>query len=740
MTEVETFRNGVVVSEIVEFKKDNYSLILSLCNRIRREESENRSVLEYVLIEMCDAIGATAGSIWSRQLEGKKRLCTYGSAKSSDSLMRRFERRSNSIIISNNPLSDPRFKRRKISKPKKPRATSVPVLKTVRSRKRSILPIPDIALFSFMIIPFGDQGNAGQLVFESSRVDLAIQDIEKISILFTLVEKALRTDFSEDGIVSTIKAVNRERESNGIKDVFLATVSHELRTPLNGIVGMITMLKDAGPLNSKQEEYLTILMECSHQLMNMMNNLLDFSKMVSNRLVLLKGPTSISKSVNDAVLMVQGKAKSKSLKLNVSVPANIPILIGDGQRLTQILSNLLSNAVKFTERGHVSLKVRADKMPQGEDDPARELPYVKKWKIVFEVEDTGIGIPLTEQTKIFDVFHQSYNIDLLMARNGTGLGLSITKELVKMMNGKIVVNSEGVQGKGSRFTFYITTEEEIRMTDLASNHTEIIKGSRILVVDDRPEYRLQLADMLFKWGCIPTVVSSGEEALQYVRHNIEFDTIIVDICMNYMSGVELAQELRTNAKTSRIPLIALSSIDLQSGTELFDIYMNKPIDQNYLFPSLLECLIKNKAIKEGTQVVTFPKGKAVIKKLKRRDLKILIAEDDHNNAFTIREMLVYLGFSPENIKTVENGEKCVTEVKTAKYDVILMDILMPKMNGIEATRHIRQMNPRPYIVAVSAAVQNSDKERCQQVGVDTYLTKPVLKEKLNAALIALVSD
>lgn len=537
---------------------------------------------------------------------------------------------------------------------------------------------------------------------------------------------------------SVPRNVSDLKEADDVKDTFLATVSHELRTPLNGIVGMISMLRDAGPLNQTQNEYLTILMECSHQLMNMMNNMLDFSKMVSNRLALLRGPMTINKTLQDALVMVEGKAKTKGLALKLDVQENIPILIGDSQRLTQILSNLLANAVKFTEHGHVSVKVRGSPLENQIVSEDRETDYLKKWKIQFDVSDTGIGIEAQEQEKIFEVFHQSPTLNTNMSRSGTGLGLSIARELVRMMGGEISVKSEGVAGKGSVFSFWIITEEEIQTEDMCKEHSSLVKGAKVMVVDDRAEYRLQLTDILFKWGCNPTVVSSGEEALRYISHGISFDTIIVDICMPYLSGPELAQNIRGGpAKTT--PLLALSSVELENKVELslFDVYMNKPIDQNFLFPALLKCLLKKKngEVVDKAEILS---GTPSRLKKERSKLKILIAEDDHNNAYTIREMLKYLGFNMKRIRTVENGKQAVEQAKKHKFDVILMDIVMPCLDGLEATKFIRQLTPRPYIIAVSAAVQNSDKQRCQNVGVDGYLPKPVLKEKLLAVLHPLI--
>jgi len=742
--EVEIFQDGQIIKEVVEPVFD-YSLFLDLCNRMRNDEDgQVKTMNDHILDEICSFTGSTAGTIWKMEKE-KRIICNYRITpkrdNSIDSLIKKFvenRRRKNIAVISNDVLSDARFRIPRRKKVKRnislPSPASVPA-----KRKKSILLSPSLSIQCVMIVPISSIGLIVISANTGKRFNL--EDLKKVTSLSPLIEKILEGDGSNNDAISMMTSVKKSRETNDVKDVFLATVSHELRTPLNGIVGMITMLKDAGPLNGKQHEYLTILMECSHQLMTMMNNILDFSKMVSNRLVLLRGPMDISKAVKDATLMVEGKAKSKSLQFFSNIQSNIPILIGDSQRLTQIISNLLSNAVKFTERGHISLKVSAV-LETSSTGSKESLPYVKKWKVYFEVEDTGIGIPKEEQEKIFEMFHQSSNLDSLMAKNGTGLGLSISRELVKMMGGKIEVQSEGLPGKGTFFKFYIITEEEIKMTDLECVHKDIIIDSKILVVDDRPEYRMQLTDMLFKWGCKPTVVSSAEEALQHISYGMRFDTIIVDICMPYMNGIELAQELKANKKTVDIPLIALSSVDLQrSGTELFDIYMNKPIDQNYLFPAILECLVKKKtgrdsAILGSKQLERRSSGRT--KKFKR-DLKILIAEDDPNNSYTIKEMLQYLGYESKNIKTVENGEKCVIEVKKEAYDVVLMDILMPVMNGIEATKYIRQLNPRPYIIAVSAAVQNSDKQRCQQVGVDSYLTKPVLKEKLDAALFPLVT-
>lgn len=582
-------------------------------------------------------------------------------------------------------------------------------------------------------------------------------------------------------------SVQQLKDVDDVKDRFLATMSHELRTPLNGIVGMVTLLESSGGLNAKQTEYVGILLECSHQLMNLMNNILDFSKMTSGRLVLARTPFSVTKTVRDSLLIAAAKAKDKKLAFNVfyngkavafqgvstdvappitlstsrvepqTTPLNVsdssdgtpfqdpylPYMIGDAQRLMQILINLLTNAVKFTDSGSIILRINSEPAYTNSSNA-----FVKKWRLVFEVEDTGVGVPYEEQARIFELFHQSPSLSEKVSKSGTGLGLSISKELVKLMGGNISVKSSGVKGNGSIFTFDVILDEELTLASTSEDYSKLFRKARILVVDDRQENRLQISEMLFKWKASPVILGSGEEALQYLKHDSNFSVALVDICMPYMSGIELAQELRSSYPN--LALIGLSSLDNTTGKEIFDHYLTKPIDQTLIFPAILGCLIESKK-RRGSQcgssssdthgVCVTAVGGRREKKL-RSKLRILIAEDDKNNAYTIQEMLYHLGYSKSRIKHVTNGEECVAAIAKGKhrYDVVLLDILMPVMNGLEAAKHIRQTHPHPYIIAVSAAVQKSDKQRCQQAGIDSYLTKPILIEKLAASLAPLVSD
>jgi len=537
---------------------------------------------------------------------------------------------------------------------------------------------------------------------------------EMLPLLSSLNALVVRCLNKKETLASAVRAAS---EVDEIKDRFLATVSHELRTPLNGIMGMTTMLGDAGPLNKKQCEYVQNLTECSIQLANLLNNILDFSKMAADRLSLQKKPIDVTSTIVDCARMFEGNIKAKGLAFDVSVQEGIPTLMGDSQRLIQILQNLLSNAYKFTEKGGISLSVEAS--------PLSSRKAVGKWKVIFSVSDTGVGIPEEEQDKIFETFHQVSTTNTYNSVCGTGLGLSIARELVRLMNGKISLSSK--VGEGSTFNFYIILNKSINIENMSDLNQNILKDKRVLVIDDRPEMRLQLADMMFRWHCVPHTVTSAEEALQCLQYGMTFDVALVDICMPGMSGIELAQELRHLFPA--LPLIGISSAEVKSGVDYFDHYMYKPVDQNVLFSALIDCLqVKRKRRKK--------------KRKSKRNLRILITEDDVHNIYTLREMLMNLGFRKSNIKVAHDGLECISMVNkaTVPYDAILMDIKMPKMGGLEATRIIKKDTPSTFILAVSAAVQPTEKAKGQRAGIDGYLSKPLLKDKLECALLPLIKD
>ncbi len=581
-------------------------------------------------------------------------------------------------IISNNTQKDPRLTNKQ---------------STNSSSKTMIIPLSDSAIFCL----FGD------------KVKYTVKMFQKI-IPLAKISKPL-----VDKIDCNPRRSLRLAPNNAPKDRFLATMSHELRTPLNGILGMITLIPEAGKLTQKQQEYMRNLTECAVELSGLIGNILDFSKMEENKLELRKEIVSIEGVIQDVVNMVHGSIMDKKIKLDIQMNGKLTVL-GDRQRLVQILSNLITNSIKFTEKGGITLTVASE-----------TIPGTMMKKIFFSVKDTGIGFPKDEQALIFELFHQAQNRGDYIS--GTGLGLSIVKKLVEMMGGSIKVSSSGVDGEGSDFSFYIIMQEEQEPLMLSPENKLLVENKRILVIDDKQEIRLQLSDILLKHKCNAHPVPSAKEALEYLNHGFKFDAAIVDICMPNMSGIELAQELKR--LHPELPLIGLSSTDKPVGVEWFSIYLFKPIVVNEIIESLIKVL-------DPSSEDLKPRRK----KVSKSKLKIMIAEDDKKNIFVAKEFLKTLGYKSSNIKIVDNGKQAVDEVrkKPKAYHVILMDLIMPVMSGEEATKKIKEMDDPPMIIAVSAAVHPTDKNRYQDAGIDGYLAKPLDMEKLKSALLPLLKE
>lgn len=542
------------------------------------------------------------------------------------------------------------------------------------------------------------------------------------------------------------------------QEKFIATVSHEIRTPVSAIIGLSSLLAEVGPLSNKQQEYVKLLINNSVQLLNLLNNFLDLNKMSAQRLTLSQEPFSIKKVVEQACSIAESKLVGKSVKLEVNISDTVPDrLMGDESRVTQVLVNLLNNAVKFTEKGYIRVKVTSQ--------PLFDITVptvIRPHRLSFEVRDSGIGIPLSEQPGLFAVFHQgSSSRHPLLQSSGTGLGLAICRELVKLMNGEISVESDGIEGHGSTFSFSINLDEEISISVLKEKYASILSKARVLVVDDRLEYRMQLTEILLRWGAQPTAVASGDEAILYCRNGFNFDVALIDIVMAGISGIELVQEFLKTGYTSkdkkpRMWTIGISSVGHTQGAEFFDYFLCKPIHQSQLFPVLLTCLINNhsQVIELDVESPSASLTHRLIHSPKRqrrfrRDIKILIVEDDKSNSYTLKEMLVALGFKETNITIIEDGNECVKHVKEEAiskrfYDVAFIDILLPGLNGFQIGdalfRMIELKEKEPFLIAISASVQNSDKVKCSQSHFATYITKPAMKDTLLAALCPVSVD
>ncbi|MHC4089014.1 MAG: response regulator [Planctomycetota bacterium] len=567
-----------------------------------------------------------------------------------------------------------------------------------------------------------NQKKHGEDFWESASISPIMNDAGDITHFVAVAEDITDRKRMEEELVQAKRAAD---QANTAKSAFLATMSHEIRTPMNAIINMTGLALDTD-LTSKQHQYLTVVNASARGLLALINDILDFSKIEAGRMELEAAPFHLRQVLEEITDAFRGRVLEKKLEFVVHIGVEVPDhLIGDTLRLRQVVINLVGNAFKFTDHGEVVLRVAL-----AEPEPAADAGQHGTVRLRFAVHDTGIGIPKDRQDNLFEAFEQ---VDRSTSRQygGTGLGLAICRRLVALMGGNLQVESEA--GRGSEFFFtarFDVASEAVRDLSVPA----VIQDLRVLVIDDNASARELLATLLDQFGMHCALTESAEAGLALLQqHNVgrdravPFGLVILDWLLPGLDGLEAARQIRTQQATADLPIMLISAFagaeeEAQARRLGVNAFLPKPITASSLFDAIMDVL----------HVPHPQKPRHTPREFDAQEFagrKVLLAEDNEANQFVAEELLSRAGIV---LDIAENGRIALEKVRRQDYDAILMDMQMPEMDGLEATRRVRAEFPDRHlpIIALTANAMRGDLESCLEAGMDDYVSKPIDRQQL----------